>query len=724
VSLTHRETARQYLTLTNSVGFYLVPSLQMGPYSIAIESAGMETWKGDLLLQTGQTAEINAVLKVAAAATEITVAGDVTPLVTTTSPTLSNVVERTRIEQLPLSGRFFQSLVLMTTPGVEGAAAAPLLWGLRWATEFMQDGAVLANRETGEIMGRPPGLDTVQELRVETNNSSAKMNRPGTVIVNTRAGTNQFHGAAFETAKNNGFGLARRREDYYAKPPHLVRNEFGLSGGGPLWLPRIYNGRNKTFFFVAFEAFRSISSPTISTSMPTLAMREGDFSGLIDGQGRRTTLYDPWTTDAKWNRQPFPNNQIPVSRRSPFAAYIYQITPAPTLPAVNPMVADNWFAPGLNNRLEDTITARFDHRLSDRDQLFVRYSHGYREGTLQQGAGPITLDKLANGNNQNFQDDTGVFSFTHTFSPAFFSETLFNAASEDNILFPIGQSVNVADKLGLPNPFHENGFPQITSIGFNMTYRPGINARNYLIRVYNLDENLTRIHGRHEMQFGGRFRYEMLNSLPDQQQVMGAHAFGSLASAVYDPTSGNTLSALPRTGHDAANLFLGVAGTYSAQFCRKWYRNSNREYALYFQDNFKASARLTLNFGVRWEFYPFIREQNNILTGFDEKNKAVVNGADFETMYRAAATLPSIVKAFTDLGVKFERPKDAGLPERLIYNNPYDFGPRAGFAYRFSSGRRPWCCAAATRSTAIPCPPSSSTSACAPIRPPPPSSPG
>ena len=689
VTVTHKETARQYNTVSNSVGFYLVPSVRMGSYGIAVESAGMETWKGDFNLQTGQTAEIDAVLKLGTTATEITVAGDVTPLVTTTSATLSNVVERTRIEQLPLSGRFFQSLVAATTPGIEGAAAAPLLWGLRWATEFMQDGAVLANRETGEIMGRPPGLDTVQEFRAETNNSSAKMNRPGSVIVNTRAGTNRFHGAVFETAKNNGFGLARRREDYYLKPPHLVRNEFGVSGGGPVWLPKIYNGRNKTFFFVAFEAFRSITSPTISTSMPTLPMREGDFSGLIDGQGRTTTLYDPWTTNAQWSRQPFPNNRIPVSRRSPLAAYIYQVTPAPTLPAVNPMVADNWFAPGLNNRIEHTVTSRFDHRLSDRDHLFFRYSHGIREGTLQQGAGPITLDKLANGNMQNFSDDSGVFSWTHTFSPTFFGETLINAASEDNILFPIGQSVNVADKLGLPNPFHENAFPQLTSVGFNMTYRPGINARNYIIRVYNADENLTRISGRHEIQFGGRFRYETLNSLPDQQQVMGVYAFGSLATAVYDPTSGNTLAALPRTGHDAANLFLGVAGTYSAQFVRKWYQNTNREYALYFQDNLKVNGRLTLNYGVRWEFYPFIREKNNVLTGFDEKTKAVVNGAPLETMYKVGATMPVIVNAFTQIGVKFESPQEAGLPDRLINSNPHDFGPRAGFAYRFSQGKRP-----------------------------------
>ena len=688
VDIIHVQTARQHSTLTNEAGFYLFPSVQMGQYQMTVEAGGMETWKGDLTLQTGQTADVEVRLKVGSTKTEVTVVGDVTPLVTDTSPTLSTVLERERIEQLPLSGRFFQSLMMMTTPGAEGAAAAPMMWGLRWGTEFMQDGAVLANRETGEIQGRPPGLDTVQEFRTETNNSSAKMNRPASVVVATRSGTNRFHGAAFETAKNNGLGLARRRQDYYSKAPHLVRNEFGASAGGPLRLPKIYNGRNRTFFFVAYEAFRSISSPTISTAMPTMAMRNGDFSGLTDSAGRAITLYNPYTTDANWNRQPFPNNQIPVSLRSPLATYLYKVTPAPTLPGVNPAMADNWFAPGLNNRLEDTITSRFDQRLSDRDQLFVRFSYGRRDGTLQQGAGPITLDNLANGNNQNFHDQTGVLSWTHTFSPRFFSETVVNGSSEDNVLYPIGQSVNVADMLGLPNPFHQNAFPQLTNVGFNMTYRPGINARNYIIRIFNFDENLTRIHGRHELQFGGRFRYEVLNSLPDQQQVMGAHTFNSLATAVWDGRNRNSPAALPQTGHDAANLFLGVAASYSAQFCRKWYRNTDREYAAYFQDNVKVNGRLTLNFGVRWEYYPFIREQNNVLTGFDEKTKAVVNGAPLETMYQAGATIPSIVQAFTDIGVKFESPKEAGLPAHLLYDNRLDFGPRTGFAYRMGNGRR------------------------------------
>ena len=145
------------------------------------------------------------------------------------------------------------------------------------------------------------------------------MNRPGTVILTTRAGTNQIHGSVFETARNSAIGVARARQDFYPKPPHLVRNEFGASVGGPVYVPGLYNGKTRTFFFFAYEEFRLRQASTRSISMPTAAMREGDFSGLVNAQGQKFTLYDPMTTDSDGMRQPFFSNQIPINRRSPLA---------------------------------------------------------------------------------------------------------------------------------------------------------------------------------------------------------------------------------------------------------------------------------------------------------------------------------------------------------------------------------------------------------------------
>ena len=693
VVLVHLDTNRQYETTTNGVGFYVFPSVLIGNYKLTVSAPGMETWEGKLLLQVLQTATVDPVLKVGATATTVTVAGDITPLVTTSNATIANTLERARIEQLPLNGRFFQTLVMNTTPGLEGAVAAPRVNGMRASSmEYLQDGAVLENRDTGELQGRPPGIDSIQEFRVETSSSSAKMNRPASTVITTRSGTNELHGAAFETARNNAFGIARSRTDYYTKAPHLVRNEFGASLGGPVYLPKLYNGKNRTFFFFGYEAYRNMQASTTSIDMPTMAMRNGDFSNLITSSGRQYNIYNPWTTDpVTYQRQQFSYNGrlnvIDPALMSPLAKYLYSVTPKPTLDNVNPLVAANYYGLGPNNRRDYTNTARVDQRLSDRDQLFFRVSYGKRGSyylSSDSGA-PIPLDNASNNTTQQSIDASGVASWNHTFSPTFFSETLFNVGNEDWAIFSGNEDKSWPDFLGLPNPFHKRMWPQLTNTGFGMDYEYPDNKRNNITRIFNLDENLTKVYGRHEFQFGGRFRNERLYVLPDQQQPQGSHQWDSVGTGLYDPSQGlDDSSAVPYTGHTAASFFIGYISYYSNQFVREWYYLNAREYAAYFQDNFKVTPRLTLNYGVRWEFYPNISENNNILTGFDLVNHAVVNAASLDTMYRVGATLPSIVNAYANVGVKYETPSQAGLPDKLIKSNPKDFGPRFGFAYRFS----------------------------------------
>ncbi len=694
VVASHTPTAREYKTATNEVGFYILPAVQNGPYTVRIDAPGMEAFKGQFLLMSGETAVVDASLKVGTTTTEIFVTADAAPLVTTTSGTLAQVTDRARLDQLPVSGRMFQSLVAQTTPGIDGFSSAPRVWGIRWGVEFLQDGAVLANRDTGEIAGRPPGMDTIDEVRVETNASSAKMNRPGTVMVTTRAGSNQFHGSLFEIARNNnlGFGVARQRQDRWTRPPHLVRNEFGGSAGAPVYIPKVYDGRNRTFFFHSYEAFRSLSATTKSAAVPTMAMREGDFSGLADSAGRKFTLYDPWSTTASWGRTPYINNRIPANRQSPLSKYLYSVTPVPTELNVNPLVSSNYWYLAPNNRLEWTSTSRVDHRLSDKDQLFFRYTHGVRDSYAQSGNNnsPTTLDMAANGNFRPIRNDTGVVSWTRIISPTLFSETLFNVGVEDLNFINVGDNKKYADTLGLPNPFDEYGFPNITSTGVGMEYISATNRRNSIVQIYNLDQNFTKIHGRHELQFGGRYRYEKLNILPDQQQVQGAHSLNGHFTALYDPASGSTYSSVPFTGHASADLYQGTINSYSAQFVRKWYNMAAKEFALYFQDNFKVTSRFTLNYGLRWEMYTPAREANNFLTGFDPQTKSVVNGTDWETMYKIGATTPAIANVFRTMGVPFISPKEAGLPNGLIHLNKWDFNPRVGFAYKLTSGSRPF----------------------------------
>ena len=625
-------------------------------------------------------------------------AGNLSSLIDSTDATISNTLDRARIEQLPQNGRSLTNIVTMTTPGLISGQGGIQSNGLNSAAfEFVQDGAVLANRDAGGVNHRLPGLDSIQEVSLQTSNSSAKFNRPSTGVISNKSGTNALHGSLFETNRNNAFGLARKREDNYLKPPQLNRNEFGASIGGPVIIPyagkqgpALYNGKDKTFFFVGWEALYLRQSTTAAYKVPTAAMREGDFSGLINGNGQRIVLYDPLTTSAAspWTRQPFANNQIPLSRESPLAKALYAVTPMPTL-NVNPLVASNWLGLAPNNDTEKTLTARIDHHFSEKDQAFFRFSRGTVSsnylGSAKYGA-PTTNDE-ANVTYAPVTTINGSLSWTHTFSPSFFSETvLSNTYEKTAVLTGPNPNVNYASQLGLPNNFGLDGFPNILGLSFS-SWGQGDTTRESSTNITNLDENLTLLRGRHQLTFGGRYRHERLHIFPDQQPPASQVNFSNLATAVVDPSSGSAYSPLNLTGNADASFFLGNANSYTVTQNMGWYRFRDQEIASYLQDDWKVTSRLTLNLGLRWEIHPALHEDHNVLTGYDQKNNAIVLGENISTLYNLGLTSSSIVNNLSRIGVAFETPQQAGAPGGLISNNFFDFAPRTGFAYQLFQGK-------------------------------------
>jgi hypothetical protein len=650
----------------------------------------MQAWEGTFQLQVGQTAELSPVLSVGSLATQVSVVADAAPLVTTTDATLATALERTRIEQLPMNGRSIPNLVMADTPGLHGGvhgANEPIVYGLRDSVALLQDGAVIVNRDVGNFGGRLPGVDSVEELRVETSLSSAKFNRPGSIILSTRSGTNQVHGSLFETARNSGVGVARARQDFYTKPPQLIRNEFGGSVGGPVYLPKVYNGKDRTFFFTTYELLRNVNSTTLSTTMPTMAMRGGDFSGLIDSVGRRITLYDPSTTDSKtWQRQPFTNNQIPMNRQSPLAKYLYSVMPKPTNSA-NPMVDSNYFGLAPRRTKDYTSTTRVDHRLSDRDQIFGRFTFGDNNYYFNQFGVP-SLDLTMNYSYNLNREINGSGSWTHSFSPTFLSETLVTFAHNNMFVGPPAGTPNIANALGMPNPINNPWLAwQSTNMGFGLNYMVQQMRQNFT-NILSADQNFTRILGRHQIEFGMRLRHEYLDVLADQPFAQSN--FSTLATALFDPSSGSAYAATPQTGHAAASLFLGTATNYVATVNRSFYHMRDREYAAYIQDNWKVTPRLTLNIGLRYENLPAFTEKDNYRLSFDSKSKSMVLGQPLEELYRNKQTTPEVVAKFQALGVKFTSPADAGLPDSLVHGNPWNFLPRFGFAYRMGETATPF----------------------------------
>jgi hypothetical protein len=688
VTLTNTNTNVAWKTTTNETGFYLFPGTLPGPYTLVVEAPGMQKYEGSLTVQVQQSAVVDVTMKVGQTVTEVAVQ-DVTPMLSSDNPTLGHVLERARIEQLPINGRALTSL-LQTVPGQEGTRA----FGLRdFSFEMVLDGAALADRYSWNLVtARQPGLDSVQEFKVENNASSAKFARPTSIIVTTKGGTNTLHGTAFETNRNSGVGVARARQDSYTKPPFLNRNEFGASAGGPVYIPKLYNGKNKTFWFSSWEWSRQISSVTLQMYVPTQAMRDGNLTGFQNAAGNPITIYDPWSTDTNtWSRVPYPNNVLPQSKQSPLYKYLIAVTQLPTLPNVNPMAAPNYIGTWGPFNYQWTTANRIDHRFTEKDSFYGRYSQGnYRNRSQFYGLPSMDWNKVPGNTQGNFQPNRSfALSHVHTFSPTFFNELLVAGTRTRMDVLTGDPTVTYNSVLGLPNPFNVNQWPGLYDLGFNGNYLFETQNGNGFYAFYGiLDDNATKIKGRHELQFGFHFRVDRMNLLPQQQQGAGSDSWDTNATSLYDPSTSRTNpSQLPFTGDQFANFYLGL-GNYNNQLNRGMFYARSREYAAYFQDNWRLSPRLTLNLGLRYDLFPPYYEKNNAVSSFDPSDHSVVVGAPISELIRLGYTFPSIVNRLSDMGMKFKTYDQAGLPKHMINTSKDGFGPRIGFAYRVGDGAK------------------------------------
>jgi len=695
VVLENIRTDTRLQTTSSEVGFYVFPSLTPGDYRVTITIAGMQKWEGIVTLVAGQRAVVDASLEIGRATEQVTVAGDVTPLLTTTNPTVSTVVEHARIEQLPLNGRSIQTLLTIAVPGLEGSSSQPKVYGLRdSAMDVLQDGVSLQDRNTGSIQSRPPGLDTIEEFRVETAVSSARLTRPASAMMITKTGTNEVHGAAFETGRNSGFGVARQRQDTFTKAPHLVRNEFGASLGGPVYLPRLYNGKNRTFFFAAWEELRQRQATTTTSAVWTDAMRQGDFSGLVDSQNRRITLYDPWSVGSGPNyiKTPYVNNQLPLSRESPVAKYMFGVTPSPTN-NLSPLVGSNLTALAPVTQNQRTFTFRGDHRISDKDRIYGRYSPGHwdllQRRAFSTGGFPITSDGLYNRETYLELSHTAMASWSHTFGPTFFVENNFNT-SLINWQYSYNQAAsqqNISAMFGTPNPFNQPGAPYINNALYQGVSLNGIVPRTQYTKVFSGEQNYSWARGNHQVEFGWRYQQEILDTLPDapEQSIL---SYNSYATALYNPATGTAFGTQALTGDNGANFFLGIADSYQQTRRPQNFNMRGKDLASYIQDNWKIRRDFMLNLGVRWEYLGPYVDEKGMTAGWDFPDKALVRNVSIQEIVSSGYTTQAIADGYAAAGVKYVTPDQAHLPQDIVSVSKHDFSPRLGFAWNPHLGNK------------------------------------
>ena len=688
-------------TTSNAAGFYALKGLFAGTYTVTFSAPGMKKSESTVTLQNSQVLVFNGQLTVGEMTEKVTVSGETIQLATYDSGTVNTQLDAARIEQLPQNGRNVLGLAQNTVPGLEaGGTRANGLMGE--AMEYSQDGAPMTNRnfggEANTAQATLPDPDAVQEARFETLNSNAQFSTPATVILTTKSGSNQFHGSVFETARNNYFGIAKARQDpANLVAPKLIRNEFGGSVGGPISIPKLYDGKNRTFFFFAYERFSLRRESQQLMYVPTVAMRGGDFSGLINSAGILQQLYDPDSTQSAANnyaRLPFANNQIPISRISPLAKTLLAATPLPTS-ADNPMVNFNLTGKNPTTQTVPNYTTRFDHLFNENNRVYFRFTDIRQDQQAlrnypSNSPANIETPELKEGSTGYqripVQTISGAIGYSKTLSPTLYSETVYSMQWQR--MYVVGNEVSLGNfekQFGLPNNLGNPGFP---AIGANLFMPYGGSQWYYGMsqRLSTLDENLNKIWGKHQFAFGFRFRHEHFAYLSDRS--VDEVTYSSQATGVYDPATGANYGAKPNTGNQNADFFLGAAASYSQRRNAPFNICSLREYDSYFQDNWRVNSSLTLNLGLRWEAHNAPRASNDYMVAFDIKNDALALPQSLDYYVKNGLTSNALITNLKNLGVKFESMQDGGLPSRGIAGSNANFLPRIGFAYKPSFGWR------------------------------------
>jgi Carboxypeptidase regulatory-like domain len=687
VTVVNEQTNVSRATTTNEAGVYKVAPLTLGQYRLTVSVSGFKKWVGTFELLAGQDAAVNPVLEVGELSATVEVTG-AAPIINTSSAEIANVKDFERIRDLPLNGRSISNLFNLT-PGVEGGGNARVNGLKVGSLEITLDGISLVDRFGGGIARIQPGLDTVQEFRIETTGSDARYSRPATVTMATRSGTNQFHGSAFETHRNNTAGLVARRRntpinaDGSVTWPKLIRNEFGASAGGPVWLGKLYDGHDKTFWFFAYEGARQRESYyPYFTYTPTADMWNGDLSNIIDSDGVKTTIYDPLTTDSKGNRQPFPGNKIPASRISAFAKQLQAMTDLPT-DNTNPFV--NWnnyqkYQPRTTDM--DNYTAKVDHALSSRDNLSVRYTLSKRAATVNGGyfGNPKTPEDGYGTSRNDATVNNVSTNWARTITPRLLNQVNVGVHRSYKDSGTLADFTDWPTKLGLPNPFGVPGWPTMYAGNFAFD---GDNIKTEALTGIVFEDNVSWTKGNHEIQFGARLRKEY-NNIRELQQAAGSHNFGGGWTGLWSEADG---SQLPYTGEGFADMLLGLPDYLSVQYNRGFFYFLQDEIGAYITDKWRVTPKLTLSLGLRWDKWtPYEEKQNRIVT-VDLNTIAtkfeVVTPGDI-SMKDVSGIPPSVIGSWAARGLTYTTANAIGYPEALFKADNNNFGPRLGLAYQVS----------------------------------------
>jgi Carboxypeptidase regulatory-like domain/TonB-dependent Receptor Plug Domain len=633
---------------TNGEGVYRASALVPGQYRIETSLDGFETsTRGPITLQISQTIAVDVTLGVGRQQETVTVTG-VAPLVESQSSTVAQIVTRSMLAALPLPNRAASSLaglapgVVMVDSGTGTAENYPVFsvaGGRSRNQVFLLDGG---NATNAVGLTRPQQLtslpvDAMQEFRVITNNYSAEFGHStgGVVTMSTRSGTNALHGTVFESFRNDA--LDARNVFAVTKPP-ISLNQFGGTLGGPAV-------RERTFFFGAWERTRQLVSSAVVSTVPTLLNRQGDFSDLRTNSGAPIPIYDPLT------RQPFPGNVIRPDRLDPVAVTALSYYPLPNRAGTSTN-ANNYVGNAEARLDRDIVAAKVDHVLGRGDRLTARYYVNNSNTSNTGSYGNPVADPLGDQTDVRVQSVLGAY--THAFSSTLANELRVTYLRRKFIDRRFGAGEDFAGAIGLSG-VTPSAFPAFTIPGYAPLSNPNLGRVQTPITDSQLLEALSWFKGKHAFKFGFEARLGGNSEVRDR---------GSSGSLSFSPLFTSNNSA-PNTGNALATFLLGEVNAGSVQTSDRITTRAEY-YAVYAQDDWRLTERLTLNYGLRYDLELPRREVDNRMNSFDATRINPVSGT------------PGVV---TFAGID-------GTPERAFASDVNNIGPRVGFAYRLGGSDR------------------------------------
>jgi len=682
VTVRNQATNAESRTATSAEGHFIVPPLDPGIYAIEVEAVGFKkTLKNGVEVRLGDRLEMEFRLEVGPVTESVTVTGEA-GLVETARADIAQVVDRRFLDLLYIPGRNPLGLVSLTA-GVEGGGGSFVSTeqqnfsvhgggGSAGLNEIIVDGAsVVMPRQNGAV-ATSPGGDSVEEVRVQTTMFDAAYGHSngGVVTYATRGGTNQLHGSFESFYRNNALeanGWTRNRNGI--PRAGVDRQFFSGAVGGPLVVPKLYNGRNRTFFFASAESDRSSNAMMMSGRTPTESERKGDFSQTLNSQGTRLDLYDPFSTvvtGATARRTMFPNARIPASLWDTTGAAILNAYPLPNLNVAPSLGVYNWATGATSTSLATQVSARIDQAISPRQKIFGRFSFmslDNRPSSLPPGLKEAPIGGTNNIVVRHFS--SASLNYDLTVSPSFLATLRANFGRYFNTAYISGNTMD-PKLLKMPEIVLLNALtPAWPGISMGEgTITLGNNLKNRANDTWSVAPSFTKLAGGHTLRFGADMRMVNWNEYTPGADAAGSWKFSNTftRSDPFTSSTGRT------TGSGMASLLLGAAdsgnlGGPSPYSLRNYY------FGLYLQDDWKLTPRLTVSLGVRYELEtPFRERYDRFSWGFDYN---APNPVKVPGMSLRGGLL------FTGVG---ETPRWQGNMDR---NN---FGPRAGLAWAVRPG--------------------------------------